>query len=122
MKKLPCSLVAAFLAWGAVPAGAEAGSARGLAILAPAAERTVVEDGAVMISVAPDPALAQGEAIVLRVDDDLVVVLPAGVTRFALKGVPPGSHLLEAIIVDADTELVAAAAPVRFMVGPGLRI
>src|SRR5258706_15942688 len=111
MKGLLSCMTAGFVALSAAPAGAEPDSGRALAIVAPGAERTILEGSTVEISFAPTPALGEGEAIVLLVDDQIVVI-PSGLTKFALTGVPSGTHVLEAIIVDADVNPVAAAEAV----------
>jgi hypothetical protein len=105
----------------AEPATAEPVSARGLAIVAPSEQRTIFDDGgAVVISLSAAPPLEEGDRIVVRVDDQ-IVVLPSGSTKFAITGVSPGSHDLEAIIVDADDNPVAAAEAVTFQMGDGWR-
>jgi hypothetical protein len=121
MKILLSYLIAA-CALAAVPANAETDSGRALAIVAPSEQRTVFDDGgAVVITLAPVPSLAEGDRIVLRVDADQVVVLPPGATKFSLDGVPAGTHVLEALIVDAEDNPVAAAQAVTFLMGDGWR-
>jgi hypothetical protein len=108
-------VIASFLALGVTPASAEEpASSRALAIVAPSEARTIFDDsGAVVISLAPVPPLEEGDRIVLRVDEQ-IVVLPSGLTKFTLTGVPRGPHTVEAIIVDADGTPVAAADGVMF--------
>jgi hypothetical protein len=114
MKSLLSFVIASFVALGVTPASAEPGSSRALAIVAPSGARTTFdESGAVVISLAPVPPLGEGDRIVVRVDEQ-IVVLPSGLTKFALTGVPRGAHVLEAIIVDADGAPVAAAESVTF--------
>jgi hypothetical protein len=121
MKTLLSVMMVSFAALNVAPAGADPGSARALAIVAPSEERTTFDDGgAVVITLAAAPPLAEGDRIVLRVDDQ-VVVLPSGLTKFALDGVPPGTHDIAAIIVDADDNPVAAAESVTFRMGDGWR-
>jgi hypothetical protein len=108
------SLALAAVSASAEPASAEPGATRALAIVAPSEARTTFDDsGAVVISLAPVPPLGEGDRIVVRVDEQ-IVVLPSGLTKFALTGVPRGAHVLEAIIVDADGAPVAAAESVMF--------
>jgi hypothetical protein len=108
------SLALAAVSASAEPASAEPGATRALAIVAPSEARTTFDDsGAVVISLAPVPPLGDGDRIVVRVDEQ-IVVLPSGLTKFALTGVPRGAHVLEAIIVDADGAPVAAAESVMF--------
>jgi hypothetical protein len=114
VKSLLSFVIASFVALGVTPASAEPVSSRGLAIVAPSEARTIVDDsGAVIISLSPVPPLEEGDRIVLRVDEQ-IVVLPSGLTKFTLTGVPRGQHTLEAIIVDADGAPVAAAEGVTF--------
>jgi hypothetical protein len=108
------SLALAAVSASAEPASAGPGATRALAIVAPSEARTTFDDsGAVVISLAPVPPLGEGDRIVVRVDEQ-IVVLPSGLTKFALTGVPRGAHVLEAIIVDADGAPVAAAESVMF--------
>src|SRR5258708_33661259 len=120
MKGLLSCMTAGFVALSAAPAGAEPDSGRALAIVAPGAERTILEGSTVEISFAPTPALGEGEAIVLLVDDQIVVI-PSGLTKFALPRIPSGTHVLEAIIVDADVNPVAAAEAGTIRVVPPVR-
>src|SRR5260221_957750 len=116
MKGLLSCMIAGFVALSAAPASAEPGTGRALAIVAPGAERTILEGSTVEISFAPTPALGEGEAIVLLVDDQIVVI-PSGLTKFALTGVPSGTHVLEAIIVAPDVNPVAASEAGTVSVG-----
>jgi hypothetical protein len=114
MKTLRIWMIASSLALAAATASAAPDSPRALAIVAPSVARTTFdESGAVVISLAPVPPLGEGDRIVVRVDEQ-IVVLPAGLTKFALTGVPHGSHILEAIIVNADGAAVAEADSVTF--------
>lgn len=114
MKILLSYVIASFVALTVAPASAAPVSSRGLAIVAPSEARTIFDDsGAVVISFTPVPPLEEGDRIVVRVDEQ-IVVLPSGLTKFALTGVPRGTHVLEAIIVDADGAPVAAAESVTF--------
>jgi hypothetical protein len=116
MKTLLTYIAASFLALAAASARAEDGTSRTLAIVAPSAAQTLVdESGSVVIALAPLPALGDGDRIVVRVDEQ-IVVLPPGQTKFALTGVPSGSYVLEAIIVDAEGDMVAATETVVFTV------
>lgn len=121
MKTLLTYLVASVAALAILPAGAETGTTRALAIVTPSETRPVDDGVEVVISLAATPPLAEGELIVLRVDDQ-IVVLPTGLTQFALTEVPIGTHVLEALIVDADANPVAAAESVTFRVADWLRI
>jgi hypothetical protein len=122
MKILASFVIASVVGLAAQPAGAQAAAARALSIVAPVDRQTVPDnDGEVDISFAPSPPLADGELIVLRVDDQ-IMVLPSGSTKFALTGVPVGTHVIEAVIVDAEASPVAAADAVTFEVGVWLRI
>jgi len=53
---------------------------------------------------------------------DEIVALPWGLTKLPISGVPSGPHVLEALLVDADSNPVAAAPSVTFDVGGWLRI
>lgn len=120
MNILPALVIASVVALGSVPSSAEHG--RALAIVAPSDQRMIFDDGgSVVISLAADPPLAQDEVILLRVDDE-IVALPAGLTKLTLNGIPSGPHVLEALLVDADSNPVAAAPSVTFDVGGWLRI
>lgn len=122
MKILLSCVIASFLALGVPPAIAAPEACRALAIVAPSGERTIYDEGGVVvIAFAAEPPLAEGDRIIVRVDAQ-IVVLPAGLTKFAITGVPPGAHLVEALLVDADDNPVAAAETVTFQVGGGLRI
>jgi hypothetical protein len=122
MKILMNHLVASVLALGTAVASADPGPARALAIVAPSEQRMIFDDGgAMVIALKADPPLEEGELIVLRVDEQ-IVVLPTGLTRFTISGVPAGTHELEAMIVDADANPVAAAVPVMFDVSRWTRI
>jgi len=113
-------LIASVVALTAMAASADPG--RALAIVAPSEQRMIFDEGgAMVISLAADPPLEEGELIVLRVDEE-IVVLPTGLTRFALSGVPAGTHELEAIIVDADANPVATADAVMFDISRWTRI
>jgi hypothetical protein len=120
MNILPGLVIASVVALGSVPSSAEHG--RALAIVTPSDQRMIFDDGgAVVISLAADPPLAEGEVILLAVDDE-IVALPSGLTRFTISGVPSGPHVLEALLVDADSNPVAAAPSVTFDLGGWLRI
>jgi hypothetical protein len=120
MNILPGLVIASVVALGGVPSSAEHG--RALAIVAPSDQRMIFDDGgSVVISLAADPPLAQDEVILLRVDDE-IVALPAGLTKLTLSRVPSGPHVLEALLVDADSNPVVAAPSVTFDVGAWLRI
>jgi hypothetical protein len=122
MKIVLSCVIAGFTALTLPPASAEPETGRALAIVAPSEQRTIFDDeGAVVISLSPIPALAEGDRIVLRVDAEQVVVLPSGATKFSLDGVPSGTHVLEAMIVDANDNPVAAAETVTFRMGDGWR-
>jgi hypothetical protein len=121
MRILLCCAIATVLA-AAMPAAAAPESSRALAIIAPSEKGTQFdEDGAVVVSLAAAPPLADGEFIVVRVDQQ-VVVIPDGVTGFALTGVPEGAHLIVAMIVDAEGKPLSVARPLTFHVGAGSRI
>jgi hypothetical protein len=120
MNILPGWVIASVVALASVPSSAEHG--RALAIVAPSDQRmTFDDDGAVVISLAADPPLAEGEVILLRVDDE-IVALPSGLTKLTISAVPSGPHVLEALLVDADSNPVAVAPSVTFDVGGWLRI
>jgi hypothetical protein len=122
MKILLSHLIASVVALTATVASAEPGPGRALAIVAPSEQRMIFDDGGEMVvSLAPLPPLAEGELIVVQLDDQ-IVILPSGTTKFAIAGVPAGTHVLEAMIVDADANPVAAAETVTFDVGSWLRI
>lgn len=122
MKILLSCMIASFMALTAAPAVAAPGSGRALSIVAPSSERPIHDEGGVVvISFAAEPPLAEGDRIVVRVDAQ-IVVLPSGLTKFAMTGVPPGAHVLEALIVDADDNPVVATETITFQVGGGLRI
>jgi hypothetical protein len=107
----------------AEPAATPAPAAsRALAIVAPVARQMLLaNDGAVVVSLRANPPLAQDERIVLRIDDELVV-LPSGTTEFAITDVPDGTHVIAAIVVGDDAKPVAVAESVSFDVRFGLRI
>lgn len=123
MKILAGLAVAAFAALNIPAPGAEPGPARErLAIVAPLQKEILLANGGdVVVSLAADPPLAEGEQIVVRVDGQ-VVVLPSGATRFELSDVPDGPHVIEAVLIDGDANPIATAPPVRFDVRFGLRI
>jgi hypothetical protein len=122
MKTLLSLAIASVMFVAAAPAGAASGAARALAIVAPSAEQTLFDDeGALVISLAAVPPLEEGECIVVRVDQQ-VVILPGGLTKFALTGVPPGAHEIAAVIVDADANPVSTARALTFHIGAGSRI
>ena len=104
------------------PATPAPAATRALAIVAPAARQMILaNDGAVVISLAANPPLAEGERIVLRIDDELVV-LASGTTQFAIADMPDGTHFIAAVVVDDDANPVAVAKSVSFDVRFGLRI
>jgi hypothetical protein len=122
MKILLSHLIASVIALTAPVANAEPGPARALAIVAPSEQRMIFDEGgAMVITLAAEPPLEEGELIVLRVDGE-IVVLPAGLTRFTISGVPAGQHEIEAIIVDADANPIAVADAVTFDVSRWIRI
>jgi hypothetical protein len=122
MKILLTYVIASVVALTAVPASAAPASSRALSIVAPSDERTIYDErGVVVVSFAAEPPLAEGDRIVVRVDAQ-VVVLPSGLTKFAITGVTPGTHVLEALLVDAADNAVAAAESITFQMGGGLRI
>jgi hypothetical protein len=122
MKTLLTYLIASLVALAAAPVIAAPESSRALSIVAPSHERTIYdESGVVVISFAAEPPLAEGDRIVLRVDSQ-IVVLPSGLTKFAMTGVTPGTHVLEALLVEADDTPVVASEIITFHVGGGLRI
>jgi hypothetical protein len=122
MKILLSLLVASAMALIAPAAIAEPGAGRSLAIVAPSGQRMIMDDdGGLVIALAADPPLEEGELIVLRVDEE-IVVLPTGRTRFTLTGVPAGTHQLAAILLDADANPVAVADTVMFDVGAWIKI
>jgi hypothetical protein len=115
MKILLAGIVATSLVALAAPAVADPGPERALAIVAPSAQQTLLDEGgSVVISLAPSPGLGEGDRIVVLLDDEQIVVMPAGMTKFVLMGVPGGSHDIEAIIVDAEGNPLAAAESVTF--------
>jgi hypothetical protein len=121
MKTFLTYAITSFLLLGAGQAAAEASPERAIAILAPSDRQTVFDDeGAVVVSLAPVPPLADGEFIVVRVDEQ-VVVLPEGLTRFAVTDVPAGAHVIAAMIVDADSKPLSAPRVLTFQVGAGSR-
>ncbi len=127
MKILVSCMVGSVLAFGAAaasaepPASAEPEAGRALAIVAPAEELTIFNEGAVVtVSLAADPPLAEDERIVVRVDKQ-IVVLPSGATNISISGVPIGAHVIEAIIVDAELKPLAAAETITFRIGAGVR-
>ena len=123
MKILASLMIASLAGLGIPPAGAQPAANRALAIVAPAEKQGLVANGGVVvISLAADPPLAEGEHIVVCIDDDQIVVLPSGVTQFAITDVTRGTHIVDAIVVDADTKPVAAAETIRFDVGVELRV
>jgi hypothetical protein len=114
-------VMAALVALSLPAATAAPGTARALAIVAPSDEQTIYHDrGVVVICLAPVAPLAESDRIVVRIDEQ-IVLLPAGSTKFALTGVPPGTHVLEALVVDADTNPVSASDSVTFHMGGGVR-
>ncbi len=114
---LACASASADPAATPVPA-----ASRALAIVAPAARQMILaNDGAVVISLAANPPLAQGERIVLCIDDELVV-LASGTTQFAITDMPDGTHIIAAVVVDDDANPLAVAESVSFDVRFGLRI
>jgi hypothetical protein len=113
-------LIAIAATWAIEPAGAELRPGRALAIIAPSG-LGAPSRGPVEISLVPTPALSEGEVILLSVDDDIVAV-PPGSTHVSLAGIAPGTHTVDAIIVDADAQPVAAARTVTFRVDAGLWI
>jgi hypothetical protein len=122
MKVLLSCIIASLAALGVQSASAEPATDRGLAIVAPSEEQTILDDSGVLtISFTAAPPLAEGDCIIARVDDQ-IVVLPSGLTKFAVTGVPSGTHVLEAIIVDADANPLAAAEAVTFHTGDWMRI
>jgi hypothetical protein len=122
MKILLSLLVASAAALIAPAAIAQPGAGRSLAIVAPSGQRMILDDdGGLVIALAADPPLEEGEVIVLRVDEE-IVVLPTGRTRFTLTGVPAGAHELEAMLLDAASNPVAVADTVMFDVGLWTRI
>jgi hypothetical protein len=123
MKMLAAFAIAAFAALNIPATGAEPDTARGrLAIVAPLQKQVLLANGGdVVVSLAADPPLAEGEQIVVRVDGQ-VVVLPSGATRFELSDVPDGPHVIEAVLIDGDANPVASAPPVQFHVRFGYRI
>lgn len=122
MKTLASFMIASLVSLAAPAANAEPGSTRVLAIVAPVEKQTVLaNDGSLVISFAANPPLAEGERIVVRIDDQ-VVVLASGITGFAMTDVPIGAHVVDAIVVDDDANPVALAKPVSFYVHFGLRI
>jgi hypothetical protein len=123
MKILASFMIASLAGLAIPPASADQAVSRGLAIVAPAEKQALVASGGVvMVSLAADPPLAEGEHIVVCIDDDQIVVLPSGVTKFAITDVTRGTHFVDAIVVDADANPVAAAETIRFDVGVELRI
>jgi hypothetical protein len=117
-------MIASFVALGVTPASAEpadTGAIRALAIVVPSEEQTIFDGRVVEVSLSPVPPLADGERIVVRMDDQ-IVVLPSGLTKFAITDVPLGTHVLEAIIVDGDANPVAATDTLTFRIGGGMRI
>ncbi|MGZ5041071.1 MAG: hypothetical protein ACXWG1_18320 [Usitatibacter sp.] len=121
MKILTGLILAAVVASAAVPAAAQPG-ARALSIVSPSEQRVSFDDdGSVVVRLAADPPLAEDEMILLRVDDE-IVALPSGSTRFTISGVPNGSHVLGAILFDADANPIAAAEVVTFDMDGWLRI
>jgi hypothetical protein len=123
MKILASFMIASLAGLAIAPASADQAVSRGLAIVAPAQKQALVASGgAVVISLAADPPLAEGEHIVVCIDDEQIVVLPSGVTQFAITDVTRGTHIVDAIVVDADAKPVAAAETIRFDVGVELRV
>jgi hypothetical protein len=121
MKTLMTYAVASMLLVAAGAAGAGSPTARAVAILAPSEQNTVFDDeGAVVISLAAVPPLEEGEFIVVRVDEQ-VVVLPAGLTRIAVSDVPAGAHVVAAMIVDAESKPLSSPRILTFQVGAGSR-
>jgi hypothetical protein len=122
MKVLPSLIIASAAALAALPAPALAEASRALAITASFQQRTPVADGNVVeISLVPSPPLEDGEVILVSVDDN-IVVLPPGKTHISLSGVPSGTHVVDAVIVDGEANPVAAAQTVTFRVDAGLWI
>ena len=109
--------VASLVALGVAPASAEPGASRALAIVKPSEQQTIFASGGkVVIALAANPPLEEGERIVVRVDDQ-VMVLPSGMTKVGISDLPNGEHVVEAIVVDADSNPIAAAENVIFEVG-----
>ena len=121
MKRLMTCVAASLVLLGAIPAGASPGAVRAVAIIAPTDRHTDFdEDGDVVISLAPSQPLAEGEFMVVRVDEQIVVV-PPGLTKFAVTGISPGAHVVAAVIVDAEAKPVSRTEAITFLVGAGSR-
>lgn len=87
-----------------------------LAIEAPANDAAVRDNaGNVAVLVALEPALAreQGHSLSLLLDGNPVAP-PGGSTQFTLPAVDRGSHTLEAVVHDAQGNVIRRSAPVVF--------
>lgn len=87
-----------------------------LAIETPANDTTVRENaGNVSVTVALEPALAPDQGHTLSLLLDGKPVAPAGrATQFTLPGLDRGSHTLEAVLHDAQGNVLQRSAPVVF--------
>lgn len=72
--------------------------------------------GELMVQVAPDPALREGDTVALFFNGEIVPGTPAATTSIAITGIYRGTHTLFATIVGADGNQVIQSAPVTFHV------
>lgn len=87
-------------------------------ILAPVTGETLESpDGQVQVSLILDPPLEADHRLEVRVDGTPVAGLD-GRTQFVLQGLPPGSHQLQATILDPTGASVALATQVFFNLRP----
>lgn len=108
----PAAAGAPATAEAAAPAAAPREPRYGLKILSPVADATLRNDsaGEVAVSVAVSPRLAEGYRVQYTVDGSRVGE-PGG-TQATLGPLERGSHLIGALLLDADGREVARASPV----------
>lgn len=87
-------------------------------VLAPQAGETLnPAEGRVSVSLLLDPPLVEGDQLMVEVDGTPVAGL-AGRTQFVLQGLPPGSHQLQARILDEAGTVIAQSAMIHFNLRP----
>lgn len=100
----------------AAPAGAMLGPYEQFTLVAPAAGETLRSpEGKVQVSLMLSPPRAPDHSLEVQVDGALVEGL-AGRTQFSLQGLAPGSHQIEARILDPSGAVVASTGLVSFNV------
>jgi hypothetical protein len=93
----------------------------GLAIVQPAGEETLhSNEGRLLVQVDVEPALADGDELVVLLDGEPVA--RAAITTFEFAGVERGEHEVEVQIVDANGNAVVASQPVTFYMWQASRL